>query len=997
MRRSMRSIRVGSRCWRSTVIACWLLAPPGPALARVVDLDVVPGASRVTIEATSGIYFDRPPQNGGTVFIPFAIQSGAGVGGPTNGLRADLAGRIRVDFRPGDATPTLAIRGFSTLFAPVASGTWRPGLPGSPATPAAAQAAVTIGSVGAFATGQAALRDLALTIDASHPLVAAGANAWQWPDGPFDGATPDRVELRVADGAIDFGLSITALTRQFVSEGSLARLVLSASNRVRVIASGVDDLELRMPLDVAIEKSLVEPVSSLPVRVRLDLDGVLVARNFVPEPDAAAVTLAAFCALALLARRRRTRRLARPVRGLMQIALLALLVGVACQQTPGFCQNDEECPEPEQCVENVCLSDGSCADPTDCANGEFCSDGDCEALAAPDATCVGDGDCQSFGCTNGVCDGCGGDRDCDGISDGADGCPTTPGDDPNGCDATIEVGGGVTLFCANAANCIQIPSGGTCTACSIRDGSLVLDCFAPGASCTTFESRSSCSDGCRVKKADGTDLLCGNDCSEVSNPVGGVSCSGSCDGSVGGFGTLNCDDCNVFVDPRSGPKGRLVLRKQSTGGDGSFPFEVGDINLGGNGGFDETITTSAGVGNVAVQVIAPIGSLFAHELSTPGFELESMTCDGPNEIVDSVLEVTPAPGGTVSCLVSNASSSTGGVIPAGGVTDPDAVSRTRTFGLPPGNRIAVAGSNGLVILDALTGTIPSVGNTNLSFLGPFDRKNLLGALVIERPTGNGADAIFTYANTSGASIQTYVPENLDFGATLLLNGTYRDAVHLGNDPEQTGAILTTTTSVQRFVWTDFGGGQLFPNTAIALNNFTGAGTPISAFAFPSLTHIALVTSGTPGKLALGNPAQSFQAVTVVGDVGNDPRRIRCHDTVCAVSNFGSDSLTLASWDGAANLAITGTQPVGDGPIGIDLITLEGGNLAIASTGFNDATYSITVTSPSGAVLASSTLPVPDGCVQPGHALWLDDAEQHLVISCFGSDNLAVFVPAIPAP
>ncbi len=997
MRRSIRCIRAGSRGLRGVAIAALLLALPVPALARVIDLDVVPGASRVTIEATSGIYFDRPPQNGGTVFIPFVAQSGAGVGGPTNGLRADLAGRIRVDFRPDDATPTLAIRGFSTLFAPLASGTWRPGVPASPATPAAAQAAVTIGSVSAFATGQAALRDLALTIDASHPLVASGANAWQWPDGPFDGATPDRVEVRVADGAIDFGLSITALTREFVSEGSLARLVLSASNRVRVIESGADDLELRMPLDVAIEKSLIEPVSSLPVRVRLDLDGVVVARNFVPEPDAAAATLAALGALALLARRRRARRLAAPVRGLVQIALLALLVGVACETpAPGFCGNDVDCPEPEQCVVNVCTDGGGCADPTDCAGGEHCSEGTCEALAAPDTSCDGDGDCQSDSCTNGICDGCLGDEDCDRVVDAEDECPT-PGDDPNGCDATIDVGGDVTIFCANAANCNPVPTGGTCTDCAIHDGSLVFDCFGNGAACTTFESRSGCSDGCRVKKADGTDLLCGNGCSEVSNPVGGVSCSGSCDGSVGGFGGLSCAGCKVLIDPRTGPKGRLVLRKQSIGGDGSFDFEVGDINLGGNGGFFETITTSAGVGNVAVQVIAPIGFLFAHEFSTPGFELESMTCDGSNEIVDSVLEVTPAPGGTVSCLVSNASTSTGAVIPAGGVADPDALSRTRTFGLPPGNRIAVAGSNGLVILDPLTGTIPSVGNTNLSFLGGFNRQNRLGALVIENPAGNGADVLFSYANTSGASIQGYVPENMDFGATLLLSGTYRDAVHLGDDPGQTGAILTTTTLVQRFTWTDFGGGQLYPSTAIALNNFTGAGTPISAFAFPSLTRIALVTSGTPGKLALGNPAQSFLAVTVVGDVGNDPRRIRCLDTVCAVSNFGSDSLTLATWDGATNLAITDTQPVSDGPIGIDLVPLAGGNLAIASTGFNDATYSITVASPSGAALVSTTLPVPAGCLQPGHALWLDDVEQHLVISCFGSDNLAVFIPEIPTP
>jgi hypothetical protein len=44
------------------------------------------------------------------------------------------------------------------------------------------------------------------------------------------------------------------------------------------------------------------------------------------------------------------------------------------------------------------------------------------------------------------------------------------------------------------------------------------------------------------------------------------------------------------------------------------------------------------------------------------------------------------------------------------------------------------------------------------------------------------------------------------------------------------------------------------------------------------------------------------------------------------------------------------------------------------------------------VVTSETLPAPDACEQPGHALCLDDAERSLVLSCFGSDALAVFVP-----
>lgn len=225
-------------------------------------------------------------------------------------------------------------------------------------------------------------------------------------------------------------------------------------------------------------------------------------------------------------------------------------------------------------------------------------------------------------------------------------------------------------------------------------------------------------------------------------------------------------------------------------------------------------------------------------------------------------------------------------------------------------------------------------------------------------------------------------------------------MHLGDDPAQTEAVLTTTSAVLFFGWTDYGNpsGGLFPFTTTAMNNFTGLGTPVSAFAGPAKSRVLAVTNGTPGKLLIGDPAQFFMAPTVVGDVGNDARRVRVLDGVLAVSNFADGSLTLGTWDGATNAAITDTQTVGDGTLGVAMASQPGGNVAIASTGFNDSTYSITVASPAGQVLVSSTLPVDPGCVNPAHPVWLEDGGQlHLVLTCFGSNALMVFVPEIPAP
>jgi hypothetical protein len=721
------------------VVLATVVAPP--AGARVVDLDVVPALSYVELKPTSGVYFDRPPEQGGTVFLPFATQSAGG--GPTNGLRAAVTGRIRVDFRPNEGT--LAIDRFRTLVSPVASGAWLPGAPGSGMLATPAQAAAAIGSPTDFATGNVALRRLAVTLGASHGLVSTGEGRWEWPDGPFGGGTPDVVELEVADGRVDFSISVPPMMAgpmsAYVREGRKSPLLLSAARRARIIDASDDQLELRLPIDVSIEEPLMDPGSQLPLRARVDLEGQLVARNFVPEPGAAAAALAALGALGWLARRRR-RGGPGAGRAFALLALLAFLGGLACGPLqPGTCVNDDQCAEGENCVDNACTDDGSCNHPGDCVEG-ICTDGTCAPPGDPGDACDTDNDCASGDCEDGTCAG--------------------------------------------------VP----------------------------------------------------------------------------------------------------------------------------------------------------------------------------------------------------------GVIPAGGVTAPDVISLAPApFGLAGRNLVVVAGENGLVFLDPLGGTIPTAGNATLSFLNGFTYQNLLGAIVVKHPLGTDADAIFAYNATTGASVQSYVPDFEDFGATGLLFGTYRDAVHLGDDPEQSEALVTATSFVQRVVWTDFGSGELFPMLETALGNFTGAGVPASAFAFPALTRILVVTNGTPGKLAIGNPAVPSTAVTVVGEVGDEPRRIRCLGGICAISNFGSDSLTLATWDGGTGVAIVGTQAVGDGPIGLDLLP-DGTNVVVASTGFHDSTYTLTTLAPDGSVLASETRPVPVGCDQPGHALWLGD---RLVLSCFGSNALASFVPEIPAP
>ncbi|MBS1215678.1 MAG: hypothetical protein H6R20_652 [Proteobacteria bacterium] len=603
------------------------------------------------------------------------------------------------------------------------------------------------------------------------------------------------------------------------------------------------------------------------------------------------------------------------------------------------------------------------------------------------------------------------DLDEDGIAIGDDRCAATPEGvavNADGCYETRTQPDGTDVYCNSATSCSASTGNGLgpCIDCGYEtlDGAF-WDCFGSTTCITSSaDGARSCGEGCSIDDGEFS-VACGEGgCTATANGL--YECSGSaneCTGSAGDR-SFSCPadlPCEIHTHPgvpNAATSGQVTITKESIGGDDSFQF--GLILIPFESPRTGTIPTSSGAGTKLLRVIVPGAALPGatyeiFEFVPNDWVLTNVICDGDVMAVEGGIAFDPAPGLDLHCTFVNERLG-GPTRPAGGVTSPDVIVRTRTFGLPPGNRIAIAGANGLVIMDPLTGTIPTAGNATLSFLNGSLYQNLLGALVIEKPTGDGADAIFSYNNTSGGSIRTYVPSIQNFGATQLVFGTYRDAVHLGDDPAQTEAILTTTSAIERFTWTDFGGGQLFPNTAIALNNFSGAGTPVSAFAFPAKTRILAVTAGTPGKLVIGDPAQFFLAVSVVGNVGNDPRRIRCLGSVCAVSNFSSDSLTLATWDGATNVAITATQAVGDGPIGIDLAQ-DGANVIVASTGFTDSTYTLTTVAPNGSVVSSETLPAPVGCDQPGHALWLDDAEQSLVLSCYGSDALAVITPGIAPP
>lgn len=132
--------------------------------------------------------------------------------------------------------------------------------------------------------------------------------------------------------------------------------------------------------------------------------------------------------------------------------------------------------------------------------------------------------------------------------------------------------------------------------------------------------------------------------------------------------------------------------------------------------------------------------------------------------------------------------------------------------------------------------------------------------------------------------------------------------------------------------------------------------------------------------------------TRVGELsGNDPRRIRCDlgSGICAVSDFAHDLLTIILWDGAGLPTIgeaTAAGQIADGPVGIDVFGHR-----IVTAGFNDDHYTIIEVDGAGGILSTTTSPLPEGCTQPGHAMFLEDGANTVVVSCWGSGGIA-YIP-----
>ena len=295
---------------------------------------------------------------------------------------------------------------------------------------------------------------------------------------------------------------------------------------------------------------------------------------------------------------------------------------------------------------------------------------------------------------------------------------------------------------------------------------------------------------------------------------------------------------------------------------------------------------------------------------------------------------------------------------------------------------AFAGAEGYVVSDLATGEVKRTKTGAAPFLGAVP--------ISQAPPGPDREAeIFLFG--SSPFIDYYYPNTGDFGGFVL---TFPNAI---TDVSNAGGALTADEQLYvdtfgvSFVAFDSTAGSYQPTSEMIPASGIGGGTQVSAFEQTAGGPVLVVTRvAAPGAGRLFFAPRDSTAPTDVGAVGPDARRIRCAASVCAVTSFAGDELTIALWDGANLPTIIGNVTVGDGPVDLDLVVLTNGDVRIGSTGFNDNTWTLTEIASDGSVVSNTTLPVDAGCTNPGHLSFFEDSDgMKALVTCYGSDNYDV--------
>jgi hypothetical protein len=315
------------------------------------------------------------------------------------------------------------------------------------------------------------------------------------------------------------------------------------------------------------------------------------------------------------------------------------------------------------------------------------------------------------------------------------------------------------------------------------------------------------------------------------------------------------------------------------------------------------------------------------------------------------------------------------------------------FELPAGEYALIAHSDGATVFDLVTGA---------EKLNPFAGflSGMFGALAL-----HGQDGDFALGYGSGGTAQTYYDTGThDFGITQLsgIGGFIVDGFlpEVQPDPFDDRYALVTSNfdNVDWYEAGDVGTFQYLRYRHLDGTWYDAAHAGKATSAQGGFDTPALVVTGgdpgtTPGELWFGepfhdSPFESHQG-SKVGDVEDNPLTLRCLGTVCAVSNYGSDSITVIHWpDRNAAPTIVDNVTVAAGPVGVDLADDGSGGVVVLTTGYTGGGYTLTPVAGDGTPGTPESHALSD-CDSPGYAWFVGAGASHIAVACNGDGNIRV--------
>ncbi len=210
----------------------------------------------------------------------------------------------------------------------------------------------------------------------------------------------------------------------------------------------------------------------------------------------------------------------------------------------------------------------------------------------------------------------------------------------------------------------------------------------------------------------------------------------------------------------------------------------------------------------------------------------------------------------------------------------------------------------------------------------------------ELPVGGYGGVWFEFEGTEvGYAVVTHGPDGMqitqwnedvnDFGGTFQFGvgnvtglqkipGSPGHVVYTNNSEDQIGVLGPNGTTLSIA-----GSSVLYPNI------FSGVeGHPVSAFAHEADGKVIVVYEGAeatdPGTAWLADFGDSSAPAVKIGDVGIMPRMVRCDATLCAVSNFGSNTFSIFSWSDHSMAPTNLVElPGAEEPVFLDLGLFDG--------------------------------------------------------------------------